>query len=59
MKTQHVRLLDIFVFGPFMLWSAYQLKNESARIAMLSLGVGTIVYNWENYKEQNEKAPRT
>ena len=50
MKAQPVRLLDVFVFGPFMIWAATELKSEPARVAMLVLGVGTMIYNWENYK---------
>ena len=60
MKTQTIRLLDVFVLGPFMIWAATQLRNENARVAMLAAGVGTIVYNWENYKvAEREKTPRT
>ena len=50
MKAQPVRLLDVFVLGPFMVWASTQLKSEPARVAMLAAGVGTMVYNWENYK---------
>ena len=53
MKAQPVRLLDVVVFGPFMIWAATQLRSEPARVAMLALGVGTMVYNWENYKAVN------
>ncbi len=51
MKTQNVRLFDVFVLGPFMIWAGIQLKNEVAKGAMVAAGAGTIIYNWNNYKE--------
>lgn len=56
MKSQDVRMLDVFVFGPFMIWTATQLKSEAARVAMLTIGAGTIIYNWENYKAVRDES---
>ena len=50
MKTQTIRLIDVFVLGPFMIWAGTQLKDDGAKLALLSAGVFTITYNWENYK---------
>ena len=49
-KTQNVRLVDVFLLGPFMVWSGYQLNNDLAKIAMIGSGVATIIYNWNNYQ---------
>jgi hypothetical protein len=51
-KSQNVRLLDVFVLGPFMVWAAMHPKVLPgwARIALAVSGVATIQYNWENYK---------
>jgi hypothetical protein len=51
MKTQTVRLFDVFILGPFMIWAGTQLKNDIARTAMIAAGAGTIVYNWQNYRK--------
>lgn len=49
MKTQTVRLVDVFALGPFMIWAAQQLRPRWARDAMLLSGVLTILYNGANY----------
>ena len=49
-KTQNVRLVDVFVLGPFMMWAGFQLKNDAAKMAMIGSGLATIIYNWNNYQ---------
>lgn len=49
MKTQNVRLLDVFALGPFMIWASRQLRPSLARDAMLVSGILTILYNGVNY----------
>jgi hypothetical protein len=49
-KTQTVRLIDVFALGPFMVWSAFQLKPPIARDLMLLAGALTIIYNGINYQ---------
>ena len=56
MKTQTVRLIDVFVLGPFMIWTGLQLKNEYAKTAMIVAGSLTMSYNWQNYR-MYEKGP--
>jgi len=49
-KSQNVRLADIFIYGPFMVWAGMQKELPKwARWLMVSLGVGTIYYNGRNY----------
>ena len=48
-KSQTVRVADVMLIGPFMMVSAPQLKNRTARFAMFLLGVATIIYNGRNY----------
>jgi len=50
-KSQAVRLLDVFVYGPFMLGVglAAATLHPAARLGLAALGVGTIVYNARNY----------
>ena len=53
MKTQDIRLIDVFVLGPFMIWAGYEIgkKKDFAGMVMAAAGVATMAYNWENYKE--------
>lgn len=53
MKTQDIRLIDVFVLGPFMLWAGYEIgkKKDFAGMVMAAAGVATMAYNWENYKK--------
>jgi hypothetical protein len=51
-KGQTVRLIDVFVLGPFMLWAATQMRSDVARLTMATAGAATIVYNWRNYERQ-------
>ena len=49
-KAQGVRLLDVGLFGPLTILGA--LNKEPPwwmRLALLAYGVGTIVYNWQNF----------
>lgn len=51
-KAQGIRLGDILIFGPLMIYSAFG-KNppEWMKATMLTIGVGTIIYNAMNYVE--------
>jgi len=58
MKAQKVRLLDVFVLGPFMIWAGYEIgkQKELAGLTMIGAGIATVVYNWENYKKVQSNA---
>lgn len=51
MKTQTIRLIDVFALGPFMMYFAYQAKSMSdyERVALGLAGLLTITYNCNNY----------
>lgn len=53
MKTQRIRLLDVFVLGPLMIRSGWITRKQSplTSVAMLIGGTATIVYNWQNYRD--------
>lgn len=53
-KTQAIRLLDVFVFGPLMLMSARDQKSAYFSTALTLIGIGTIVYNGVNYLENRD-----
>ncbi len=54
MKSQDVRLIDVFVLGPFMIWAGLYIarKKGFAGAAMALAGAATMAYNWDNYQLQ-------
>lgn len=49
MKTQSVRLIDVFALGPFMIYAANVGLRGWKRDVMLVSGMATIYYNLRNY----------
>lgn len=49
-KSQTVRLLDIFIYGPFLMYVSMN-KNISTEVSigLFTLGIGTSIYNANNY----------
>ena len=51
-KTQYVRLIDVFIYGPYITYLSFQ-KNYTftiiEKIFLLFLGITTITYNGKNY----------
>lgn len=57
-KAQGVRLADVFLFGPLMIYSSMDQKPPPwMNAAMLVIGVGTILYNAANYLEVQRRQP--
>ncbi len=54
MKTQTVRLFDVFLVGPLMIWGGYQAtaRFPIAGAALALLGAATVIYNGSNYLER-------
>jgi len=51
-KTQYVRLVDVFIYGPYLTYLAFQKEYVFSlieKIFLLFLGVTTITYNARNY----------
>ena len=51
-KTQYVRLVDIFIYGPYLTYLAFQNEYTFSifeKIFILWLGITTISYNGRNY----------
>lgn len=50
-KAQWVRLADVFVIGPVMVYFGARAYHEPLwlRALMVGLGAGTIIYNGRNY----------
>lgn len=51
MKTQAVRLLDVLVFGPLMIYAGVTTPppRNWLKYSLIALGIGTILYNGRNY----------
>jgi hypothetical protein len=56
MKTQTVRLIDMFILGPFMIYAGMQMRKDWMQVAMIIGGAATIVYNAQNFY-QYERGP--
>jgi hypothetical protein len=57
MKTQTIRLLDVFVIGPVMVAAGRRLQKDAPSnlgSALIFFGVATIVYNGMNYIEEEK-----
>jgi hypothetical protein len=51
-KTQFVRLIDVFIYGPYLTYLAFQKEYTFSifeKIFILFLGITTIAYNGKNY----------
>ena len=50
-KTQQIRLMDVFLLGPFMVYSATLIpeKHKEARAILAASGVLTSLFNGINY----------
>lgn len=51
MKAQGIRLLDVFVVGPVMMYAGLQNKKLDPwmRYSLIAIGVSTVFYNGRNY----------
>ena len=51
-RYQHVRLLDVFVLAPAMVYaSTYKQMPDYVRLILFVSGVATLVFNGQNYLE--------
>lgn len=61
-KSQMVRVLDVFLLGPFMIWYALQSRGIMPKVAVAAMflsGILTIVYNGVNYLGNYGWIPRS
>ena len=56
MKSQQVRLIDIFVLAPFMVYSGAKKSTLPGflRLGLVVAGVATLAYNGNNYLKYNK-----
>jgi hypothetical protein len=53
-SKQQVRLLDVFVVAPFLIYTSTLkgVPSKRIRLSLLVLGVATLVYNGSNYLKE-------
>ena len=53
LNKQQVRLLDVFLVAPFLIYTSTLKGNPSwVRLSLLVLGLTTLVYNGSNYLKE-------
>ena len=52
-KSQLVRVLDIFIYGPFLIWVSTRVEQDWIKIILVFLGATTIAYNLRNWLHKN------
>jgi hypothetical protein len=59
-KAQHIRILDVVLIGPLMLWGGWRARNEAplAGYGLAALGLATIYYNGRNYGRVRDQLRR-
>lgn len=53
-KAQVIRLYDVFVIGPLMMYGAYNMQaatpaQKAARFLLAGAGIATVLFNGRNY----------
>lgn len=56
-KSQRIRLVDMFLLGPFMIWFGIQAQAvpDLAKGVMVISGIATVIYNGRNYLRIRDK----
>jgi hypothetical protein len=57
MDVQTVRLLDVFVIAPILIYASGEERlSKTMRVAILGIGLATLFYNGHNYLKARENA---
>ena len=56
MKTQLIRLIDVWALGPFMIYASTRPRlTQNEKLALAILGAATVIYNMKNYLDVNRQ----
>lgn len=58
-KSQMVRLIDITLLGPFMIYAGTKLPTKIMKSTMILAGILTITYNLDNYLKNKATSERS
>tara|TARA_Y100001963_G_scaffold158893_1_gene260237 strand:+ start:810 stop:1019 length:210 start_codon:yes stop_codon:yes gene_type:complete len=52
-KSQFIRLLDVGVIGPVMIYGSILIprSHPAVKAALFFFGASTVVFNWQNYQK--------
>jgi hypothetical protein len=53
--TQQVRLMDVFIVVPFLLWASTKTTDKNAKYGLVTLSLLTLSYNGFNYIRNKKK----
>jgi hypothetical protein len=51
MKTQLIRILDVLIYGPFLIWLGYSEREKWIKVFLYFIGATTMTYNLRNFIE--------
>lgn len=52
-KSQYVRIGDILIFGPIIIYAGLSLKGRPLlSLVLVIIGASTMTYNYKNYREE-------
>lgn len=54
-KSQLIRLVDVFIVGPIILFAAFKISNIWLKIILVIIGISTIWYNGRYYFINKDK----
>lgn len=54
-KTQFIRLVDVFLYGPFFICLGVMTNNQVLKYLLFFIGASTASYNLKNYIYENNK----
>jgi hypothetical protein len=54
-STQEVRLMDVFIVTPFLIWASTKTTNKNAKYGLVGLAVLTLAYNGYNFIRNYKK----
>lgn len=59
-KSQNVRLVDVFVLAPIMIYAGtFKALPMWVRVSLIGMGVATAVYNAKNFLENRSNLQKT
>ena len=58
-KSQNIRLIDVFIIAPFLIYVAYRNKSltDWEKIGLYIIGIATLYYNGKNYLKNIPRPP--
>ena len=52
-KTQLIRVLDVLIYGPFLIWLGYRENKKWIKLFLYFMGSTTMTYNLKHFIEHS------